>query len=143
LLASALGKTSLSNHLFIYGTLKTGVVPPEVAHAVQKLKPVANATVHGFLYDLGAYPGAILNSGSAQTISGLVVQFPNDPTVLAQLDQYEEFDQDSPETSQFLRVRGIAVLESGRKIGCWIYVYNHDPGSAPLLKDGKFPKQPC
>lgn len=132
----------MSDYLFVYGTLQTGLAPREIAHAVEALKHVANATVPGLLFDLGHYPGAILNASSEQTISGIVLQLPEDPHVLAQLDQYEEFDPNSPETSQFLRVRETAVLESGRELDCWIYVYNRDPGSAPLLRDGRFTNRP-
>ena len=129
----------MSDHLFVYGTLLAGLGPPDITHAVERLKPVGPATVRGILYDLGRYPGAVLNSCSEQTISGAVLELPGDPRVLAQLDRYEEFDPAAPETSQFLRVRETVTLESGRELECWIYVYNRDPGSAPILAEGRFP----
>jgi gamma-glutamylcyclotransferase (GGCT)/AIG2-like uncharacterized protein YtfP len=128
----------MSSNLFVYGTLQTGLAPYEIAREVEKLKHVANATARGVLYDLGEYPGAILNESSEKTISGMVLQLPDDPRVLAQIDRYEGFDPGSPETSPFVRVLETVVLDSGRKLECWIYVYNRDPESAPLVHDGKF-----
>jgi gamma-glutamylcyclotransferase (GGCT)/AIG2-like uncharacterized protein YtfP len=132
----------MSNYLFAYGTLQTGLAPRKIAHAVDALKHVANATVPGILYNLGEYPGAILNRSSRHTICGVVLQLPDDPRVLAQIDQYEGFDPDLPDTSPFVRVLETVALESGRNLQCWIYVYNRAPGSAPILPDGKFTNRP-
>ncbi len=129
----------MSDYLFVYGTLQTGLAPAEIAHVVEALKPVADATVPGLLYDLGEYPGAILDPSSKQTISGMVLQLPDDPRILAQIDQYEGFDPSSSDTSLFVRILESVVLESGRKLECWIYVYNRDPGAASVLENGRFP----
>jgi gamma-glutamylcyclotransferase (GGCT)/AIG2-like uncharacterized protein YtfP len=131
----------MSDYLFAYGTLRTGHAPEEISHAVEKLEHIGSATVRGVLYDFGRYPGAVLNPSSELTVAGVVLQLPDDPRFLAQLDQYEEFDPDSPETSQFLRVRETVTLESSRELQCWIYVYNRDTSAAPILKDGKFPSR--
>jgi len=131
----------VSEWLFVYGTLKAGLAPLEMSLIVDNLKPIANGTVRGVLYDLGHYPGAILDPASERTISGLVLELPDDPAILAQLDEYEEFDSNSPDTSQFLRVRTSVLLESGRAIECWVYIYNRDPGTALILKDGVFPSR--
>ena len=84
----------MRDHLFVYGTLKAGLAPSEMSLIVEKLRPIANATVRGLLYDLGEYPGAILNPDSERNITGLVLELPDDPDVLVQLDQYEQFDPD-------------------------------------------------
>jgi gamma-glutamylcyclotransferase (GGCT)/AIG2-like uncharacterized protein YtfP len=129
----------MSDYLFVYGTLQAGFAPPEIAHVVEALKPVAKATVPGILYDLGEYPGAILDPSSKQTVSGMVLQLPDDARVLALIDKYEGFNPNSPEASQFVRVLENVALESGRQLECWTYVYNRDPESAPILQDGRFP----
>jgi len=129
----------MTDHLFVYGTLQAGLVPAEIAHAAETLKPVGRAAVRGTLYDFGHYPGAVLDPSSARMISGIVLRLPDDPSLLALLDRYEEFDPAAPETSQFLRVRETVTLESGGKLECWIYVYNRDPGSAPVIAEGRFP----
>jgi len=129
----------MSDHLFVYGTLQAGLGPSEIAHGVKGLKHVGSATIPGILYDFGHYPGAVLDPSSERTISGVVLELPEDPVLLALLDQYEEFYPAARETSQFLRVRETVTLESGLEIECWIYVYNRDPGSAPVLAGGRFP----
>jgi gamma-glutamylcyclotransferase (GGCT)/AIG2-like uncharacterized protein YtfP len=129
----------MSDYLFAYGTLQPGLVPPEMEHVVRQLQQVGVATVHGVLHDLGHYPGAVLDPSSNRTISGIVLQLPEDANLLVLLDQYEEFDPAAPETSQFLRVRESVTLEAGGMLECWIYVYNRDPGSAPVLAEGRFP----
>jgi gamma-glutamylcyclotransferase (GGCT)/AIG2-like uncharacterized protein YtfP len=101
----------MSDYLFVYGTLLPGLAPGEIADAVEKLTPIGSATVRGFLYDFGHYPGAVLNSDSEHCIHGIVLQLPDDPSIISQLDQYEEFDPAAPETSQFIRVFATATLE--------------------------------
>jgi hypothetical protein len=54
----------MSDYLFVYGTLQPGVAPREIADAVEELKVIGNATVRGVLYDLGEFPGAVLNPES-------------------------------------------------------------------------------
>jgi len=129
----------MSDHLFVYGTLQAGLGPSQIAHGVERLNFVGRATVRGILYDFGHYPGAVLDPSSERIISGVVLQLPEDPSLLALLDQYEEFDPAAPESSQFLRVRETVRLESGGELKCWIYVYNRNPGSAPVLAEGRFP----
>lgn len=132
----------MCDYLFAYGTLQTGLAPPEIAHAIEALRPVGNATVPGLLYDLGAYPGAVLDPSSNRIISGIVLQLPQDSRVLAEIDQYEEFDPGSPETSPFVRIPENVTLDSGRRLKCWIYIYNRDPMAAPVLEDGNFSLRP-
>jgi len=131
----------MSDYLFVYGTLQTGHAPDEIAHAVETLQHVGSAFVRGVLYDLGEYPGAVLDPSSKQKISGMVLQLPEDANVLRQLDEYEGFDPNAPDESLFVRVLQEVVMESGRTLRCWVYVYNRDPGSSPVLTHGKYPKK--
>ena len=94
----------MSDFLFAYGTLQPGLAPAEIAPTVSKLLQVGEAFIHGLLYDLGGHPGAVLDSASQERIIGSIYQLPDDPTVLAQLDAYEEFDPAEPESSLYLRV---------------------------------------
>ena len=100
-------------YLFAYGTLQPGRAPAEIAAAVAKLLLVAEGYVRGQLYDLGDYPGAILDSSSPQQISGTIFELPEDPDILSQLDAYEGFDPDAPEQSLFLRVQCTVALSTG------------------------------
>jgi gamma-glutamylcyclotransferase (GGCT)/AIG2-like uncharacterized protein YtfP len=115
----------MTDCLFVYGTLLPGRAPAEIADVVDALVPLGAATVRGRLYDLGEYPGAILDD-SAAGIAGQLFALPSDPNALARLDAYEDYRPDDPAQSLFLRVRTLAELPEGRRHPCWIYVY-HQP----------------
>jgi gamma-glutamylcyclotransferase (GGCT)/AIG2-like uncharacterized protein YtfP len=128
----------MSSYLFAYGTLQPDYAPPAIAHAVAKLRPIGEGFANGVLYDLGGYPGAVLDSSTDQTITGLVLQLPEDANSLREIDAYEEFNPAAPDTSQFIRVLHPVVLATGETLQCWIYVYNRDHGSARILTDGVY-----
>lgn len=133
--------TAMSDYLFTYGTLHPEHAPDEIALAVEKLRPVGKGFVHGVLYDLGDYPGAVLDPSSKRRISGTVFRLPEDADVLRQLDQYEGFNPDAPGKSLFIRTRHPVVLASGRTLECWIYVYNGKPEDARILPSGRYRKK--
>lgn len=126
----------MSEYLFVYGTLLPGAAPAEIASAAAQLVPVGTGWVRGSLYDLGEFPGAILEPSSGRRIVGNVFLLPGNPAVLEALDAYEEFDPAAPEQSQFLRVRATAELSTGSTLECWIYVFNQDVRSAVLIECG-------
>ena len=128
----------MSSYLFAYGTLQPEYAPPAVAPAVAKLNPIGQGFANGVLYDLGGYPGAVLDPSTNQTITGHVLELPEDGKVLREIDAYEEFDPAAPEHSQFIRVLHPVVLATGGTLQCWIYVYNRDPGSARILPGGLY-----
>jgi gamma-glutamylcyclotransferase (GGCT)/AIG2-like uncharacterized protein YtfP len=126
----------MSDYLFTYGTLHPERAPEEIAASVAKLRAVGEGFVHGVLYDLGDYPGAVLDPPSQQKIAGTVFQLPEEEDVLRQLDQYEGFNPDAPDKSLFLRKRCTVTLASGRTLQCWLYVYNGTPEPARILATG-------
>ena len=79
-------------------------------------------------------------SGAGPPIYGEVFELPDDPEVLRQLDAYEGFDPERPRSSEFVRQEWLVVVQSGRKIKCWVYAYNRYPGPAPIIVDGDFSK---
>lgn len=128
----------MSDYLFTYGTLHPGHAPSEIASTVEMLRPVGTGYVYGMLYDLGDYPGAVLDPTSNMKISGTVFRLSEDENVLRQLDEYEGFDQDSPEQSLFLRTLRPVTLDSGEALPCWIYVYNRKTETARVLASGAY-----
>lgn len=130
----------MKEHLFIYGTLLPEYASGEIADTIGRLRCTGKASVEGRLYDLGKYPGAILDSSSRMKVFGRVYELPDDRSVLQALDSYEEFDPRHSDNSLFVRKQTTAVLDDGRKVQCWIYVYNRNPGSAPLVSDGDYQK---
>src|ERR1700735_1001057 len=114
----------MSDYLFAYGTLQPGFAPTKIARIAAKLRPVGEGFLRGALYDLGGYPGAVADPNAKGRILGTVLELPEDEGVLASLDKYEGFNQQSPETSEYVRERQVAELKSGRTVECWFYRYN-------------------
>ena len=116
----------MPDHLFIYGTLHPDRAPAEIAPAARRLQSIGPATIRGTLYNLGDFPGAILDDTAPTTIPGEVFVVP-DPAILAAFDTYEDFRPDDPAGSLFLRTKAIVTFDDGSRESCWVYIYNRDP----------------
>jgi gamma-glutamylcyclotransferase (GGCT)/AIG2-like uncharacterized protein YtfP len=129
----------MTSYLFTYGTLQPGLAPSCIAPVVDRLRSIGEGVIRGELYDLGEYPGAVLNPRSRHQIHGTIFRLPEDADILRQFDDYEGFQPDSLETSLFLRELHPAVLTTtGQTLPCWVYVYNAKPDPARILPDGRF-----
>lgn len=110
------------NYLFIYGTL---LQSENLFAAYLKANSVfySKAKVKGMMYDIGLFPGVILNAGADSYVHGNIV-FMNDPeAVLKKLDVYEGFGPDEPQPNMFVREL-VAIELAGETLSCWIYLYN-------------------
>jgi gamma-glutamylcyclotransferase (GGCT)/AIG2-like uncharacterized protein YtfP len=112
----------MPTHLFIYGTLHPDRAPAGVALYARRLTLIGAATIRARLYNLGAYPGLILDH-DAPPVPGELFSVP-DVETLAQLDCYEDFRPDDPAASLFLRLEATATTPNGAHHPCWVYVYN-------------------
>ena len=130
----------MPEHLFVCGTLLPGRAPKEIEGTVRRLSPVGRACVLGRLYDLGEYPGAVLDASSPTKIQGFVFSLPDDPVVLQALDAYEGFEPGDALGSLFVRQETTVMLADGRTVSCWMYAYNRDPVGAPLIPEGDYEK---
>jgi gamma-glutamylcyclotransferase (GGCT)/AIG2-like uncharacterized protein YtfP len=127
-------------YLFVYGTLLPGRAPAEIAPTVRRFRAVGDGFVRGRLYDLGEYPGVVLDE-TGEEIAGKIFRLPEEPEVLKRLDAYEEFDATQPEASLFVRKEWPVTRRDGnRKLVCWVYVYNPHAAAGPTLTPGDSPK---
>jgi gamma-glutamylcyclotransferase (GGCT)/AIG2-like uncharacterized protein YtfP len=107
-----------------------GKAPAEIAPTVHRLTKVSDGFVRGRLYDLGSYPGVVLDE-KGKKILGKIFRLPQEPEVLKRLDEYEEFDSAQPEASLFVRKKWpVTRSDRNRKLVCWVYVYNPRAGAA-------------
>jgi gamma-glutamylcyclotransferase (GGCT)/AIG2-like uncharacterized protein YtfP len=101
----------MSKHLiFVYGTLRRGglrAMPGLFPHS----KFIGQAFVAGSLYDMGEYPGLVLDESSS-TVSGEVYEI--DDEILNELDEIE--------ASSLYQRRQVEVLVGDERMLCWIYV---------------------
>jgi gamma-glutamylcyclotransferase (GGCT)/AIG2-like uncharacterized protein YtfP len=128
----------MSKYLFTYGTLQPGMAPREIAPVVERLRMVGEGSARGTLYDLGAYPGVVLDALSEHRVYGTVFELPEDDSVLRQLDTYEDYHPGSLESSLFVRAVSSVELVSGGALDCWMYVYNRRTDGACVVVTGRF-----
>lgn len=106
----------MNKHLvFVYGSLRRGGAGA-MAIRFPNSRFIAEARVSGSLYDLGAYPGLLLNE-STSLVNGEVYEV--DVETLGELDQFEL-------SSDYQR-KQVQVLMGTERKKCWIYVPEYDP----------------
>jgi len=103
----------MDKHLvFVYGTLRQGGfrAMPSIFPAA---KLIGQANVRGSLYDLGAYPGLLLDESNS-SVTGEVYEV--DDEILRKLDEIEA-------VSYYLRKR-VEVSIGEHRMLSWVYVYD-------------------
>jgi gamma-glutamylcyclotransferase (GGCT)/AIG2-like uncharacterized protein YtfP len=100
----------MSKHLvFVYGTLRRGS-----ARAISVRFPgskfVTEAKVNGSLYDLGAYPGLLLNESNSLVIGEV---YEVDDEILNKLDDFE--------AASNYRRKQVEISLGTLRSRCWIY----------------------
>ncbi len=123
---------------FFYGTLTPDLAPEEIAATVQRGRFLARGTVRGRLFAGDGYPEGIIDASSSSTISGKVFEFPEDETLLRELDEYEGFDPEHPDSGLFMRRLIPVDLPDGRTLPCWVYAYNREPSDSSPIHDGDY-----
>ncbi len=116
--------------VFVYGTLRPGQPGFDEMGLGARVDLLGPASVIGTLYDLGDYPGALLQ-GDGVIVGDLLR--PRDDAVLSSLDSFELFDPEDPAASEYLRVP-TCLLNGGRSV--WIYVYNFSLTEARVIPSG-------
>jgi gamma-glutamylcyclotransferase (GGCT)/AIG2-like uncharacterized protein YtfP len=126
LIASDASAVQMSKHLvFAYGTLRRGD-PGAMSMRFPNSKFIAEATVSGNLYDLGAYPGLLVD-GSSGIVVGEVYEV--DDETLTKLDEFEA-------SSHYYRKQVEISLDGDSRTG-WTYEPNPDFYSLnKLIKSG-------
>lgn len=103
----------MNEHLvFIYGSLRRGEAGA-MSIRFPTSKFIADAKVSGSLYDLGAYPGLLLNESNS-LVTGEVYEV--DEETLKQLDDFEA-------SSHYVRKQVEISLGTDRRT-CWTYEPN-------------------
>jgi gamma-glutamylcyclotransferase (GGCT)/AIG2-like uncharacterized protein YtfP len=122
--------TESIRHLFAYGTLQPGSAPPDVAPIMEALRPIGEGFLFGRLYDLGSYPGAVIDPASAWLVYGIVYELPADAEILRKLDTYE-----GPE---YVRITQLVTLMEGGVRNCWVYDYQGRPSEDRFIESGRW-----
>ncbi len=116
-------------HVFVYGTLRAGG-SNDIARYAPPPERVGSAFVAGTLYDLGDYPGAVLDGMGR--IAGEVYRIT--PEVEGQLDALEGVMAD--ESGEYIK-REIAVSIEGRTLDCLVYeIHPSRLAGRPVIRSG-------
>lgn len=107
--------------LFVYGTLKP-------RRGDRSALRHGTARLRGRLWDLGAYPGAIVDADAPGFVHGDVIDGGDDAELLARLDAYEG--------AEYRRDRVVVQTDDGREHDCWIYVLVAEPQGAARIESG-------
>jgi gamma-glutamylcyclotransferase (GGCT)/AIG2-like uncharacterized protein YtfP len=104
---------SQARHVFVYGTLRRGG-RNDIARFSPLPAHVADARIAGTLYDLGAYPGAVL--GGHGRVLGEIYRITQ--SVEAQLDLLEEVKPD--DAGEYIK-RDVWVAVGDEHLLCLVY----------------------
>jgi gamma-glutamylcyclotransferase (GGCT)/AIG2-like uncharacterized protein YtfP len=118
-----------SRYVFVYGTLRGGG-SNDIARFSPAPERVADAQIAGTLYDLGAYPGAVL--GGKGRVTGEIYRIT--ATLEAQLDALEGVRPDN--TGEYIK-REVLVEAGGRQWVCLVYeIHPERITGRPMIASG-------
>ncbi len=126
------------HYLFVYGTLRR-----DRRHEMYRLLAryanfIGDATFQGRLFLVDEFPGATLSNNPNDIVRGEVYRLDSPDLVLRRLDDYEEFDPRVPDQSLYRRELVDILLNNGKCIRAWIYLYNRPTESLPPILSGDF-----
>ena len=108
--------------LFTYGTLRRAAGNAAHRLLADSAEIVGHGFVRGRLYQAVDFPVLVPDPQGGEVI-GEVYRVFAPPAVFVRLDQYEGFDPASPDTSEFRRDLVQVVMNDGRTVTAWAYVY--------------------
>lgn len=127
----------MMKRLFVYGTLMRPFQSSMTRFLEKHSSFAGEGRVRGRLYDLGKYPGLILDTHAESVVTGHVFLLNNEQLVLQVLDEYEGINPVQPEVSEYRR-EWIPVATPTGALECWAYLYNRETGQLPCISSGNY-----
>lgn len=118
--------------LFVYGTLRRGL---RLHHHLQGAVYLGEARIAGSLYDIGTYPGLLVNP-SPGWVSGEL--FKVDEEMIQSLDAVEEYNPKEPERSEYLRRVVTVWTPTGVPMKAVTYIFNRDVQGFVFIDSGDY-----
>jgi len=123
--------------LFVYGTLRRASRHRAHERLARAAEPFGEGTVAGRLYLVEDYPGLVAAAGESARVRGEVYRLVA-PSVLADLDRYEGCDAVDPARGLYRRARAEVVLDDGRSVTAWVYLYNRPVTALRPIASGDY-----
>ncbi len=128
----------MNQYLFVYGTLMAGLDSGPGQLLATNAAFVSEGWLHGFLYDLGKYPGAIYDPKAESKVLGHIYLLPNAPSILAFLDQYEGYDARFAAQCEYLRTTCPVNTNGEETLNCQVYTYQGSITEKKLIPSGNY-----
>jgi gamma-glutamylcyclotransferase (GGCT)/AIG2-like uncharacterized protein YtfP len=124
--------------IFVYGTLRQAFQHPMHSLLAKHGVYVGDGWMHGKLYDVKHYPGAVRSEDPQDRVHGEVYFLDDSRHLLSRLDDYEECGLQSPYPHEYHReVVPINLLEQGT-VQAWSYVYSLPISGLSPIKNGDY-----
>lgn len=124
--------------LFVYGTLRRSAGTPWSQFLEPASSYIGVGRTHGALFQLGGYPGMALCSDEAAWVRGDVFLLKDPLATLPVLDDYEGCGTTGLPPYEYLRQVVDVLLDDGRTIQAWAYIYLLDTSDKPRIVSGDY-----
>ena len=127
-------------HLFVYGTLRKALRHEMYAVLTRGAQFVGSASVRGALFDLGAYPGFVVDDVAADLVTGelYALHAPSVEDTLAILDAYEGCAPPDAQPHEYQRALIDVALADGSTQPAWTYVLNRPVAGMIRIPNGDY-----
>ncbi len=125
------------DYLFVYGTLMQNSAHPMHRLLQQHSEFVCRGWIRAQLYQIHNYPGALLSNDDRDKVHGEVYRLTT-PSVLAQLDDYEECSAAFPEPHEYQRLPVDVTINRAKHVTAWAYIYNYPVNPHSRILSGRF-----
>lgn len=132
--------------LFVYGTLmrraqNAPLGGPERQRLWAESSPVSDATIRGWLYDFGAYPGLVLDEAQGRIVTGEVLALSKPDATFAWLDAYEMIVPGKEDESEYQRTTAAVQLTGAAghsETTAWVYVTRRNVSTVVPIAGGRW-----
>lgn len=120
----------MNKHLFVYGTLRTGLKHPEAEWLSEHSELIGSATAKGKLYRIGWYPGLV--ESDEGTVLGELLLLDHPANILKRLDVYEGVEQGEYERKE------AEIIVDGSAAMAWVYYFLGETSDLRWIPSGDF-----
>ena len=125
-------------YIFVYGTLRKNSNGPKSHLLSDYCQYIADGYILGSLYDLGDYPGVLVDEGPECRVYGECFKLENSGVVLGELDEWEECSASFPDPKLYLRRSCRVTLDGKQEVKAWVYIYNRDVSRHIHIRSGDY-----
>jgi gamma-glutamylcyclotransferase (GGCT)/AIG2-like uncharacterized protein YtfP len=124
----------MSDIIFVYGTLRPSVKNSRADLFEAVAESLGEARVRGHLYNLGAYPGLVLNEASNVWVVGAIYRLHHPEPTLKILDEYEGATARSDDAYE----RALVTVANSEHatLQAWTYLYRGPLTGAKAMPSG-------